>query len=87
VAITADTDSTVIREYLVQAGVKLRFMVAKGMILPGTIERSYEYVDYESQVQKAILTDGFGRQTLNLQTGSNAYWKAAYTQDSSYPAE
>ena len=85
-AITEDTDSTVIREFLVQAGVKLRFMTAKGLILPGSIQNSFEYVDYEAQVQRAILTDGFGRQTLNLNTGANAYWKAAYTQDSNYPS-
>lgn len=85
-AITADTDSTVIREFLVQAGVKLRFMVSKGLIMPGQIPQSYEYQDYESQVQKAILTDGFGRKKLTMSGGGNAYWKAAYIQDSSFPS-
>lgn len=85
-AITADTDSTVIREFLVQAGVKFRFMVAKGIILPGQIEVSAEYKDYEAQVQRAILTDGFGRKKLKMSHRDNAYWMAAYTQDSSFPS-
>jgi hypothetical protein len=85
-AITLDTDVTVLREFLVQAGVKLRFMVAKGLIMPGQIPQSFEYQDYESQVQKAMLTDGFGRKTLRMSGSVDAYWKAAYTQDSNFPS-
>ena len=85
-AITLDTDVTTLREFLVQAGVKLRFMCAKGLIMPGQIPQSFEYQDYESQVQKAILTDGFGRKTIRMSGGGDAYWKAAYTQDSNFPA-
>mgnify|MGYP001600940357 CR=1 FL=1 len=85
-AITADTDSTVIREFLVQAGVKLRFMVAKGLIMPGQIPQSFEYQDYDAQVQRAMLTDGFGKKRLRMSGGGDAYWKAAYTQDSNFPS-
>lgn len=85
-AITLDTDVTTIREFLVQAGVKLRFMVAKGMILPGAIPASFEYQDYENQVQKAIITDGFGMKIRSMSKRTNSYWTAAYTQDSDFPS-
>lgn len=85
-AITADTDVTTIPEYLVESGVKLRFMCAKGIIMPGNIAGSLEYVDYESQVERAILKDGFGRKKLSMRGGGNSFWMAAYTQDSNFPS-
>jgi hypothetical protein len=85
--ITLDTDVTTIREYLVERGVKLRFMVAKGLVAPSELEVSYEAKDYEAQIQKAIQTDGFGqKQAVTMSGGGDAYWKAAYTQDSNFPS-
>lgn len=78
--ITADTDSPIVREYLVELGVKLRFLVAKG------IDHTFELVDYDRQVMKAIETDGFKQKILNMNSGGLSYWTAAYTQDSNYPA-
>ena len=86
-AITSDTDVTSIREYVVELGVKLRFLVAKGLIQPAEITSSLEYNDYESQVQRAIKTDGFGQQSpITMSAKGSPYWKAAYTQDSDFPA-
>jgi hypothetical protein len=85
-AITLDTDVTTIREYLVELGVKLRFLVAKGLITTAELPMSFEFQDYERQVQMAVFKDGFGQKTLNMNNGGNAYWKAAYTQDSNFPS-
>ncbi len=84
--ITLDTDVTTIREFLVELGVKLRFMVAKGLITPAELMNSFEYQDYDSQVQRAIKTDGFGQKTtISMAGGGSSYWTAAYTQDSNFP--
>lgn len=85
--IIADTDTTAIREYVVELGVKLRFLVAKGLITSQELGVSLEYNDYENQVQKAIKTDGFGQSSpITMLTGGDAYWKGAYTQDSNFPS-
>lgn len=84
--ITADADVTTVREYLVQAGTKLRFMVAKALISTGELQSSFEALDYASQVQKAMHVDGFGQPKLSMGGGRNAWWLGAYTQDSDYPA-
>jgi len=85
--IVADTDTTAIREYIVELGVKLRFLVAKGLLTSQELGASLEYNDYENQVQKAIKTDGFGQSSpITMRTGGSAYWKGAYTQDSNFPS-
>lgn len=84
--ITADADVPTIREYLVQAGTKLRFMVAKGLISTAELQGSFEALDYAAQVQKAMHTDGFGAPKLSMSGGRNAWWLGAYTQDSFFPA-
>ncbi len=85
-AITLDTDTTTIREYLVELGVKLRYLCAKGLIR-NPVEASPEYQDYEKQVVKAIEKDGFGQNvTISLNSGGSPYWMGAYTQDSDFPS-
>lgn len=85
--ITADTDTTTIREFLVALGVKFRFLMAKGIIPSERYEHSFEHKDYIAQVSRAVLTDGFGQPNpINMSSGGNAYWMAAYTQDSNFPA-
>lgn len=85
--ITLDTDVTTIREFLVELGVKLRFMVAKGLITTAELKNSFEYQDYTDQMQKAMLTDGFGQKpTISMSGGSSPYWTAASTQDSNFPS-
>jgi len=85
-AITLDTDVTTIPEYLVEMGTKLRFLVAKSLISTAELQGSYEALDYEAQIQRAILKDGFGRKQLSMSGRSNAWWMGAYTQDSDYPS-
>ena len=86
-AITLDTDTTTIDEYLVELGVKLRFLVAKGLVTPAELEKSFEKKDYDMQLDHAILTDGFGsKNPINMSSRVNAFWMGAYTQDSDFPA-
>lgn len=85
--ITLDTDTTTIREFLVELGVKLRFLVAKGLVTPAELEKSFEKKDYDMQVENAILTDGFGsKNPINMNSRVNAFWMGAYTQDSNFPS-
>jgi hypothetical protein len=85
--ITLDTDVTTIPEKLIQLGVKVRYLVAKGLIPSVGFQQSFEYMNYNNSVQRAILKDGFGRKSpLNMNNGGIAWWKAAYTQYSDYPA-
>lgn len=85
--ITLDTDVPTINEKLVQLGVKVRYLIAKGLIPSVGFQNSFEYMNYNSTVQRAILKDGFGRKSpLNMNMGGNAFWKAAYTQDSNFPS-
>ncbi len=85
-AVTLDTDSTVLPEYLIELGTIFRYQEAKGFI-PQPIEASHEYKDYRRQVDKAIEKDGFGRKNPISLTGSgDAYWMGAYTQDSNFPS-
>lgn len=86
-SILADTDTTVVREDLIELGLKLRFLIAKGQIDPQNLELSEEKKEYDLQVQRAVEIDGFGQPNpLYMNTGGNAYWKAAYTQDSNFPS-
>ncbi len=85
-AITLDTDVVTIGENLVEIGVKLRFLVAKALISTAELAGSYETLDYEAQVQRAMLKDGFGRKKINMSGGGSPWWKGAYTQDSDWPA-
>jgi hypothetical protein len=84
--IIADTDTTIVPEYLVELSTKLRYLVSKGLITPELYQASYEKLDFEEQLQAAQKADGMGQKgTINMNTGGNAYWKAAYTQDSNFP--
>lgn len=85
-AITLDTDVTTVRENLVEIGTKLRFLVAKALINHMELQHSYEALDYEAQIQRAILTDGFGHKKLNMSGGSSPWWKGAYTSDGTWPS-
>lgn len=86
-AITVDTDVCAIPESLVQLGVKVRYMIAKGLIPAEAYNTSFEYQNYTAAVQRAILKDGMGQKSpINMNTGGNPYWLAAYTQDSNFPA-
>jgi len=85
--ITADTDSPLISESLIQSAVKLAFLVSKGLIDPNELEKSREYKDFNKRLEKAVLNDGFGsKNPINMNSGGSAYWLAAYTQDSDFPA-
>lgn len=85
--ITLDTDIITIREFLIELGVKLRFLVAKGLITTSQMMASFEKQDYDMQIQSAMKTDGFGQKNpINMNNGGSAYWKAAYTQDSNFPS-
>lgn len=84
--ILADTDTTVVPEYLIELNTKLRYLCSKGLITPETYAGSYEKQDFDEQLQAAMKADGLGQKgTINMNTGGNAYWKAAYTQDSNFP--
>lgn len=86
-AITLDTDITTVPEFLVELGVKLRFLVAKGLISPAELTAAYESQDYKDQLSSAISSDGFGRKNpINMNSGWGAYWLGAYTQDSNFPS-
>lgn len=85
--IIADTDTCAINEKIVQLGVKFRFLIAKGLIPSTGFPSSFEYSNYNAAVQRAILKDGFGRKTpISMNGAGNAFWKAAYTQDSNFPS-
>lgn len=84
--ITADTDTTTLREYMIELGVKLRFLVTKGIIMPENLKASFEYQDYMDEIARAIKHDGFGRNNpINMNNRGVAWWRAAYTPDSSWP--
>jgi hypothetical protein len=85
--VLADTDVCSISEYLVQQGVKMRFLVAKGLINPDGFQTSFEYQNYIAAVQRSILKDGFGQKSpINMSTRGNAWWMGAFTQDSNWPS-
>lgn len=85
-AITLDTDTTTVREYLIELGVLLRFLVKKGLIKSDELTSSQEYRDYMEQVSKAIEKDGFGqRNPLSICPSRNKWWLAAHTDDSFWP--
>ena len=85
--IEADTDVCSISEYLIQQGVKVRFLIAKSLINPENFENSFEYRNYKSAVQRAVLKDGFGQKSpINMSKRGNAWWLGAYTQDSNWPS-
>jgi hypothetical protein len=86
-AITVDTDTTAIPEFLVELGVKLRYLVAKGEISSAELDSSFEKRDYYEQVTRAIERDGFGQKNpISMLTNNNPYWLAAYVQDSNFPS-
>lgn len=84
--ITLDTDVTTISENLIQLGVKVRYLSAKGLMPPTGYQTSIEYQNYVTAVQRSILKDGFGaKNPINMNSGGRPFWLAAYTQDSNFP--
>lgn len=83
--ILSDTDTTVVKEFIVELGAKLRFLVSKGLISPAEMEASFEKKDYDFQIKRQMMIDGVGQKTLHMKTGGSAYWMAGYTQDSNWP--
>lgn len=85
--ILADTDVTTISENIVLLGVKFRFLQAKGIIPTSSYMNSLEYQNYVSAVQRAMYKDGMGqKRPISFNRRGRAFWLAAYTQDSDYPA-
>lgn len=86
-AVQADTDVCTISEFLVQLGAKVRYLITKSLINPENFGASFEYQNYIASVQRAILKDGFGQKSpITMSRKGNAFWLAASTQDSNWPA-
>lgn len=85
-AITSDTDITTIPENLVKLGVKFRFLQAKGLIPSIGFEQTYEFKNYSSSAQRAMLKDGFGHRAISMSNTLSPWWLAAHTQDSNWPS-
>ncbi len=83
--LVADTDTTVVREFIVELGVKLRFLIAKGLISPNDLENSFEKKDYDAQIKRQMMIDGIGQKILSMNSGGGPFWMAAETQDSNWP--
>lgn len=85
--IQADTDVCSISEYIIQLGVKLRYLITKSLINPENFSASFEYQNYIAAVQRAILKDGFGQKSpIRINGRRNAWWLGAHTSDSNWPA-